>query len=433
MMERIGIVGAGVAGLHLALYLQQHGVPARLYAERTPAEQRASRLPSTPGHFGNTRAREAALGVNHWDAPDLLATHLVVSVGGPQPFGFCAAMDEPYLCIDHRLYVATLLEDYLGRGGKVSFGPVSAAAVPGLAAEHELVVIAAGRGGLADLFPVVPERSPLDAPARILCAAQYRGVAPLDGTNYAVHVAPGVGELFDGPMHAIDGPRASFNFEAIPGGPLEALVRRPYAQDPAGFNRAVLEALREHFPTVHARVAPGEFGVLGPMDILQGALRPCVRRPYAALPAGRWAVAIGDAHATNDPVAAQGVNSASAGAFILGALIEEDGFFDERFCRKLAARLWGYLEDPIAFALSVLQPPPPHVLDLMVAAASHQPLADRIASNYGHPHRAWDDLCTPERTRALMRRYISDLAPNGSRAAPRPSGAPAPLAVAQPA
>jgi 2-polyprenyl-6-methoxyphenol hydroxylase-like FAD-dependent oxidoreductase len=39
-MERIGIVGAGVAGLHLALYLQQHGVPARLYAERTPAAQR---------------------------------------------------------------------------------------------------------------------------------------------------------------------------------------------------------------------------------------------------------------------------------------------------------------------------------------------------------------------------------------------------------
>jgi len=404
-MERIGIVGAGVGGLHLALYLQQHAVPARLYAERTPAEHRVSRLPSTPAHFGNTRAREAALGVNHWDVPELLATHVIVSVGGQQPFGFRGKLDAPSLYVDHRVYEATLLEDYLGRGGQASFGPVSAAAVSELAAEHDLVVIAAGRGGLADLFPIVPERSPLDAPARILCAAQYRGVAPLEGMSYGVHVAPGVGELFDAPMNAIDGPRHSFNFEAIPGGPLEPLVRRPYEQDPAGFNQEALTALREHFPTVHARVTAEEFGVTGPMDILQGALRPCVRRPYMTLPGGRWAVAIGDAHSINDPVAAQGVNAASAGAFILGDLIEEDGFFDERFCRKLEARLWAYMEDVTAWALSVLSPPPPHVQDLMAAAATHQPLADRIASNYGYPHRAWDDTCTPERTTALIRRY----------------------------
>jgi hypothetical protein len=412
-MERIGIVGAGVAGLHLALYLQQRGVSARLYAERNPAEQRVSRLPSTPAHFGNTRAREAALGVNHWDEPEGLATHIIVSVGGPQPFGFRGALDEPSLCIDHRMYVAELLEDFLGRGGKVSFGPVTAATVPALAAEHDLMVVAAGRGGLADLFPVVPQRSPLDAPARILCAAQYSGIAPLEGMNYVVHLAPGVGELFDVPINAIDGPRHALNFEAIPGGPLEPLVRRPYEQDPAGFNQTVLAVLREHFPAVCTRVTPDEFGVIGPMDILQGALRPCVRRPYTVLPDGCWAVAIGDAHATNDPVAAQGVNAASAGAFILGDLIEEDGFFDERFCRKLEARLWAYLEDVTAWALSVLQPPPPHALDLMVAAATQQPLADRVASNYGHPHRAWDDTCTPERTTALIHRYVPETASTG--------------------
>src|SRR5262245_18219387 len=65
-MHRLGIVGAGIGGTHLALYLQQQGVPASLYAERTPDEHRALRLSSTPGHYGNTRAREAALGVNHW-------------------------------------------------------------------------------------------------------------------------------------------------------------------------------------------------------------------------------------------------------------------------------------------------------------------------------------------------------------------------------
>jgi len=49
-----------------------------------------------------------------------------------------------------------------------------------------------------------------------------------------------------------------------------------------------------------------------------------------------------------------------------------------------------------------------------MAAAAHQPLADRVASNYGHPHRAWDDICNPERTTALLRRYIPDTAPNAA-------------------
>ena len=33
MRRRIGIVGAGIAGLHLALYLQKHGVDATLITD----------------------------------------------------------------------------------------------------------------------------------------------------------------------------------------------------------------------------------------------------------------------------------------------------------------------------------------------------------------------------------------------------------------
>ena len=67
---------------------------------------------------------------------------------------------------------------------------------PALPAAHDLLVIATGRGGLADLFPVVPEWSPLSAPARRLCTAFYHGIAPHDGMNAVVHIAPGAGELF---------------------------------------------------------------------------------------------------------------------------------------------------------------------------------------------------------------------------------------------
>ena len=66
-MTNIGIVGSGIAGLHLALFLQKHGIPATMYSDRTPEQFRASRVPSLVTRFEHTRE----LGVNYWDAPEL--------------------------------------------------------------------------------------------------------------------------------------------------------------------------------------------------------------------------------------------------------------------------------------------------------------------------------------------------------------------------
>jgi 2-polyprenyl-6-methoxyphenol hydroxylase-like FAD-dependent oxidoreductase len=48
MKREIGIVGAGVAGLHLALYLQKHGVDATIITDREPREYRGTCGCSTP-------------------------------------------------------------------------------------------------------------------------------------------------------------------------------------------------------------------------------------------------------------------------------------------------------------------------------------------------------------------------------------------------
>src|SRR4029453_3581389 len=64
MKRRIGIVGAGIAGLHLALYLQKHGVDATLITDRAPDEYRGIRLLNTVAHHHVTIAREDYLGVN---------------------------------------------------------------------------------------------------------------------------------------------------------------------------------------------------------------------------------------------------------------------------------------------------------------------------------------------------------------------------------
>ena len=45
-MKNIGIVGSGIAGLHLGLFLQKHGVDATIYSDRSPDQIRAGRLPN---------------------------------------------------------------------------------------------------------------------------------------------------------------------------------------------------------------------------------------------------------------------------------------------------------------------------------------------------------------------------------------------------
>ncbi|WP_081426384.1 FAD-dependent oxidoreductase [Sorangium cellulosum] len=61
-MPTIAIVGAGMAGLHLALHLQKEGLDVSLYEERAPDEIRAGRLPSTVALSPLTRERQRALG-----------------------------------------------------------------------------------------------------------------------------------------------------------------------------------------------------------------------------------------------------------------------------------------------------------------------------------------------------------------------------------
>ena len=66
-MGDIAIVGAGTAGLQLALLLQRNGAEPTLYAERSADEVRSGRLSNTVIHNYRTRAREQRLGVNHCD------------------------------------------------------------------------------------------------------------------------------------------------------------------------------------------------------------------------------------------------------------------------------------------------------------------------------------------------------------------------------
>ncbi|HEX8819080.1 MAG TPA: styrene monooxygenase/indole monooxygenase family protein [Archangium sp.] len=408
-MASIGIIGAGTAGLHLGLKLLANGVPVTIYAERDPELLRSGRLPGNVAHHAPTRARERSLAVNHWDSHDFGMFQVSVNVGGPQPFGFRGYMDDPSLFVDYRLYQPRLLEDFMERGGQLIIDPVDAAGVETLARQHDLVVVATGRSGLTARFPRIPELSPHTRPARRLFAALLRGVRAPRPTGLSYSISPGHGEIFEAQMITPHGQMPCFLAEAIPGGALEPLATRKYEEDPRGFDTLLLELVREHAPETYSRVEPAEFGVLGPLDYVQGGFTPVVRRGYAALGEGRFLLALGDTHVTNDPISGQGANAASGAAFALADVILDalaGGFdFDEDFCERAEKSTWAETRAITDWTNAMLQPPPPHLHEVLVAASEDPNLADVVVNTLLTPERAVATFASPESASAFRARH----------------------------
>jgi 2-polyprenyl-6-methoxyphenol hydroxylase-like FAD-dependent oxidoreductase len=403
-VNSIGIVGSGIAGLHLALFLQQHSVPVTLYSDRTAEQIRASRLPSTVARFEHTRARERALGVDHWSAlgHDVMWTRLYIN--GEPPLTFRGDVSQPWSFVDMRLYLATLLGDFEERGGEVIVGAVQASDVARLANEHDLVVVASGRASLTELFPRVPEHSPYTQPQRRLCAGYFHGIENPEPLGFYYTISPGQGEIFQAPFYSFEGRVSNLLFEAIPGQGLDVITQLRYQDDPRTFEATVLKLLREHVPIVYERVNPKEFGLTRPLDLLQGAITPTVRRGYLQLESGKFVVAIGDVHVLNDPLLGQGANAASHAAWVLGEAILNGSLYDELFCHGVEQRIWAYARPVTEWTNAALQPPP-HVIEVFVAAAQNKAVADQLVDNFNAPQRNWEVFSSPERAASFLRQF----------------------------
>ena len=95
MEKRIGIIGAGIAGLHLGLYLRQHDIDVTIVSDRTADQITKARLPNTAAHFAVTIDREKMLGVDHWSDPEFHYTCHNHSFGGPQRLEFRGDFTRP--------------------------------------------------------------------------------------------------------------------------------------------------------------------------------------------------------------------------------------------------------------------------------------------------------------------------------------------------
>jgi hypothetical protein len=195
MRRRIGIVGAGIAGLHLALYLQKHGVDATLITDRAPDDYRGIRLLNTVAHHHVTIAREDYLGVNHWNDPKHHYYYHDHFFNFPQPISFRGYFSRPSRAVDYRIYLPVLMKDFADRGGRIEYRRIEESDIAPLVGRFDLLVVSSGKGPLGQLFAYRPEHSPYSQPQRRLCVGLYTGVREPDPMNVTLSVSPGHGEM----------------------------------------------------------------------------------------------------------------------------------------------------------------------------------------------------------------------------------------------
>ena len=402
MTRHIGIAGAGIAGLHLALYLQKHGVEATLITDRAPDEYRGLRLLNTVAHHHVTIAREDALGVNHWNDPkDHYYYHDHV-FNFPEPLSFRGAFSRPSRAIDYRIYQPTLMQDFMRRGGNIEVRRIEESDIQPLVARFDLLVVATGKGPLGQLFSFRPEHSPYSQPQRRLCVGLYTGLRQPDPMNVTLSVSPGHGEMIVIPTITFDGIANALLMENVPGGDMEALATLNYDDDPTHFRQVILDKLEKHHPTTYDRIDTARFDLAQPQDLLQGGVVPTVRNTAVEFDGGKCALALGDVHSVVDPMMGQGANVASYAAFVLGEEIVTSDVLDARFCEKVDLKRQDRVLAAARWTNLMLQPPSEALGMLIGAMSQNRDIADEFTENFNYPDRQWDRVSSPQRIRAWL-------------------------------
>ncbi|WP_405178949.1 hypothetical protein OG225_34105 [Nocardia sp. NBC_01377] len=324
-------------------------------------------------------------------------------IEGEESLVLRGALPRPASSVDFRMYLAGLLESVTGRGGTVvRFRPEDSRDLADLAARHDLLVVAAGRAELQDVFPRDPARSPFRTAPRILAGGLFQGIAPPDPPGMTMNMIPGVGEIHAPTFHSFGGRVTAVLIEAVPGMAFQTVTQPEHRVDPELFAKRVLDLVTTHAPSLRERIDDKEFGLTRPIDVMHGALVPTVRRGWAEMGEGH-ALAIGDAWIVNDPLTAQGANLGSAQAFqVAQALASHQGAYNADFCKTLSEQLWATAQPVVDWTNMFLGAPAPQVQSLLTVAAGDQRVADAFIANLDDPPAMWHSISRPEHTAAFI-------------------------------
>jgi Styrene monooxygenase A putative substrate binding domain len=406
MARKILIVGAGQSGLQLALGLQQHDYDVTVMSARTAEEIRNGRVMSTQAMFDSALQRERDLGLNLWeqDAPQIEG--IQVTVAGPdggKALNWAGRLDNYCQSVDQRVKMSGWLEEFENRGGNVVIHGATVSDLDRLISMYDLTIVAAGKGELVNAFARDPERSTYTEPQRALAVVYVNGLErrPEFPDMYPVNInlIPGVGELFVMPSLTTSGPCDILFFEGVPGGELDSFAGIRSGEDQL---KHTLELLEKFLPWEHERARNVTLTDWG--GYLAGRYAPVVRKPAGRMPGGAVALGMADVVVANDPITGQGSNNAAHCAAIYQQAILDHGDkpFDEDFMQQTFEKYWDYVQWVTTWTNAFLQPPPPHILEILGAAQENEPIRRRFANGFNRPKDFFDWFMDPDKAAAYL-------------------------------
>ena len=403
-MRRIAIIGSGQAGLLAAHGLVRAGHEVTLYSDRTADRWLVGSRPTgAAARFELALAYERELGLAHWEAaaPRIAGVHSTFCAGvGNRLVTLTGRLpaETPAFAIDLRLQSHRWMNELAAAGGRVIVEPVDVARLDEIAARHELVIVAAGRGPLAELFPRHVGRSVYDAPQRKLAMAiAIGGAMRIEGVPFLpakFNLVEPAGETFWIPyFHRDHGPAWCLLFEAKPGGPMDRF-------DDCTTGAAVIarakQVIDDLFPWDSAWAK--DFELADPDGFVLGAVTPTVRVPVGRLPSGRAVMPLGDTAIAMDPIGGQGANLGNKLARHLVAAVAAapDATFDANWMTATFESFWAdHGAATVRFNNLLLEPLTAAGKILMISQygsdgagdSAGQRIADAITDNFVDPRR----------------------------------------------
>lgn len=388
-MRSIAIVGAGQAGLPLALALLDHGYEVTVMTDREPDDVRTGKVMSSQCLFGGALQIERDLGLDEWRAecPSIDGIGLTVphpQVAGEKLIDWAHRLDRPAMAVDQRIKMPRWMEKVRRRGGRLLVARAGLAELETLARAHDLVVVSVGKGDVAGYFGRDAERSAFDRPQRALALTYVHGLRETeDFSRVAFNLIPGVGEYFVFPALTVNGPCHIMVFEGVPGGPMDCWDP---AASPKKHLAQSLTLLKWFLPWEAHRAAKAELTDVG--GFLSARIAPTVRNPVLRLPSGKVVFGLGDAVVVNDPITGQGANSAmkASKACLEAILARGKGRFTAEWMQGVFDPFWSsYSQHVTTWTNALLPPPPQHILQLLAAAESKPAVARAIVNGFDHP------------------------------------------------
>jgi 2-polyprenyl-6-methoxyphenol hydroxylase-like FAD-dependent oxidoreductase len=408
-MRRVLVVGAGQSGLQLTLsLLAEENYDVTLITARTADDIRTGAPLSTQGMFHQALETERAYQLDLWNdtAPQYDGLHITLSAPpGQLALTINAPLDHPGQSVDQRLKMSTWLTLAEERGATVIHQAVTPDDLDRhtSSGEYDLVIVAAGKGDLVNLFDRDPARSPHTTPQRALAFTYVNPLEPdpdWPTPHIGFNAVPGLGELFVIPALTRTGASDILFWEAVPGSPLDVFTP---GMDPDEQLAQTLTLAAQYVPWVHERAEKA--GLTDTHATLAGRLTPTVRRPVAHLPAGGTALGMADVVVLNDPITGQGSNTAAkcSAAYLAAILARDDQPFDEEWMTTTFETFWTTTAHAVTdWTNAMLGPLPDHVQMLLGTAAGNPAVARRFANGFSDPTDYGNWFMNPQAAQAYL-------------------------------